>query len=277
MIQKIGSITHAILRHEDLVLDWFLPDASQIARHTDAEKIRLFGQDLLANGQLHAVSATEDRRMIAGHGRLLAARSAGLKTLRTNIFPASLTETQFKLIRAAENLHRTDLTGFEKWLIASELLAANPAWGQKGLVEQMHLSEGSISKILSPSKCTPAWQEALKAGKVAIVDCSEASRLPLEQQDGLLALRLGPSGKSAFDQAAKKLRAPKAATTVQQTKVSIAVAAGTRIVISGAAMDLEGVITTLAAALSSAKAAQKDRLDVRTFEKVAKDRAAAGA
>jgi ParB-like chromosome segregation protein Spo0J len=258
-------------------LERFIPNKHEMARHNDAEKIRLFGLDLLANGLLHPLSAREDGLIICGHGRYLAALSAGIKELLTNVFPLSLPETKFKLIRAAENLHRTDLTGYQKFLIASELLATNPTWGQKGLVEHMHLSEGTISKILSPSKCTPAWQEALKSGKVAIVDCSEASRLPLEQQDGLLALRLGPSGKSAFDQAAKKLRAPKAATTVQQTKVSIAVAVGTRIVISGAAMDLEGVITTLAAALSSAKAAQKDRLDVRTFEKVAKDRAAAGA
>lgn len=63
-------------------LDWFQPDECELARHDDPEVIRRRGQDMLINGQLQAVGATEDGRLIFGHGRLLAARSAGIKQRR---------------------------------------------------------------------------------------------------------------------------------------------------------------------------------------------------
>ena len=47
--------------------------------------------------------------MIFGHGRWLAAKAAGLKTIRVKIYPASLTDTEIMLIRAAENLQRNEL------------------------------------------------------------------------------------------------------------------------------------------------------------------------
>ena len=50
-------------------------------------------------------------------GNWLAAKAAGLKTLRARIYPAALTDTEIKLIRAAENLQRNELTGYQKWLL----------------------------------------------------------------------------------------------------------------------------------------------------------------
>src|ERR1700747_3321288 len=112
-------------------LDWFKTDAGQLARHDDPEKIRLRGLDMLANGQLQPVGATEDGRMIFGHGRWLAAKAAGIKTLEGRLFPASISDTQFKLIRAAENLHRKELTGYQKSVLCAELMAGNPTWQMK--------------------------------------------------------------------------------------------------------------------------------------------------
>ena len=44
--------------------------------------------------------------MIYGTGHVLAGQLAGWKTIRVKIFPGTLTETQIKLIRLAENLQR---------------------------------------------------------------------------------------------------------------------------------------------------------------------------
>src|SRR6266567_7620672 len=96
-------------------LDWFKTDAGQLARHGDPEKVRLRGLDMLAHGQLQPVGATDDGRLIFGHGRWLAAKAAGIKTLEVKLYPASLSDTQFKLIRAAENWQRSELTGYQKW------------------------------------------------------------------------------------------------------------------------------------------------------------------
>src|SRR6266581_3770424 len=87
-------------------LDSFKTDAGQLARHDDPQKIRLRGLDMQANGQLQPVGATEDGRLIFGHGRWLSAKAVGIKTLEVKLYPATLSDTQFRLIRAAENLQR---------------------------------------------------------------------------------------------------------------------------------------------------------------------------
>src|SRR6266852_1400533 len=116
---------------KDCLLDWFNLNELELARHNNLEKTRLLSENLLARGQLQDVASIEDGRMIFGHGRWLAAKMAGLKTLRAKIYPASLTETETKLIRAAENLQRNELTGFEKWRLCDELMCGNPKWQQK--------------------------------------------------------------------------------------------------------------------------------------------------
>ena len=73
--------------------DWFKPDQRELDRHDDPEKTRHLGEDMLANGQLQAVGATEDGRMIFGHGRWLAAKAVGIKTLEPSDSPGGLTQT----------------------------------------------------------------------------------------------------------------------------------------------------------------------------------------
>lgn len=262
------------LRTEDWPLDAFIPDALQLARHDDPEKTRLFGLDLLTNGQLHAVSATEDHRLISGHGRLLAARSAGLKTLKTNVFPASMSNTQFALIRASENFQRKDLSAFERWTIGTELMVMNPDWQLKDLAEHLHLSASMISKLMSPSKCIPPFQEALKAGKVTITDCYQASQRPQDQQSGLLALKLsGASGEQMAKAAHKISPRPRTTLTVKTRQTRMRFPEATVVVSVEGEMDMEGLIETLGTALEAAKKANKESLDIKTAEKVWADKA----
>lgn len=253
-------------------LDTFIPNAGDLARHNDPEKIRLFGLDLLANGQFHAVSATEDRRMISGHMRLLAARSAGLKTLLTNVYPAALSDTQFRLIRLGENVHRTDLTPYQKWIACAELMCSNPGWKLLDLAEHLHLDPSSVTRLMSPSKCIPEWQDALKAEQVGIGDVYAASKLPASEQAALLALKLSGATRDQLE-AARKKRQPAAVSAVKRGRVVCPLASGTKVTVTGAAMTLEGYIEALASALDAARKASRESLDVRTAEKVWKDRA----
>src|SRR5262249_51781355 len=157
--------------------------------------------DMQANGQLQPVGATEDARMIFGHGRWLAAKAVGIKTLEVKLFPATMSDTQFYLARAAENLQRKDLTGHQKWLLCADLMCGNATWTQQDLAKHLHLSAPMVTQLLSPSKCTAAWQEALAAGKVTISDCYSASKLEKAAQDGLLQLKLSGASRDQIEQA----------------------------------------------------------------------------
>ena len=252
-------------------LDWFETDERELARHDDTEKIRLRGNDMLANGQLQAVGATEDGRMIFGHGRWLSAKAIGIKTLEVKLFAASLSQTEFKLIRAAENLHRKELTFHQKWRIAAELMIENPTWNQKSLAEHLHLSEGMIVKLLSPSKLSGEWQEALKVGKVGISDCYAASKLAAADQDALLAMKLSGVSRDALERQVRKTRSGNT-PVVRASKIKCPLASGINITVSGNEMTLDEMIDALVEASKEARKARDLGLHAKTFEASMRDR-----
>lgn len=257
-------------------LDWFQTDAAELARHDDPEKVRLQGQDMLVKGQLQPVGATEDGRMIFGHGRLLAAKSAGIKTLEVKLFPASLSDTQFKLIRAAENLQRKELTGYQMWRLCAELLSGNPTWQMKDLAQQLHLDPSMVTRLLSPSKCIPAAQEALKAGKIALSTCYALSKCETpEEQARMLTAALNGASRDQIEQAGRKSRNRQAAA-VKVARIKCPVASGTVVQISGEGLSLDDAIEAAQEWIKEAKKASEQGLDARTFERVCRDKAKAG-
>jgi ParB family chromosome partitioning protein len=254
-------------------LEWFKPDERELARHDDPEEIRRLAEDMRANGQLQAVAATEDGRMIFGHGRYLAGPPAGFKTLEVKLWPASLPDTQFKLIRASENLKRKELKGYQKWFLCADLMACNPDWEMKGLADALHLDPSMVTRLLSPSKCIPAWQEALKAEQVGISDCYAASKLPPDEQAGLLRLKLSGASRDAIEQAGRKRRNRKAAT-VTTKRLKIAMPEAT-LVITGKELSMAGVVDLLSETLKEARKAA-DHYDVKTWVSMMRDKSKAG-
>jgi hypothetical protein len=253
-------------------LEWFKPDEKELARHDDSEKIRQLGENMLANGQLQAVGAREDGPMIFGHGRWLAARFVGMKTLETKLFPASISSNQFKLIRAAENLQRKDLTGHQKWLLCSELLHDNPTWQLKDLAEKhLHLDPSMVTRLLAPSKCIEAAQNALREGKIGISDCYEFSLVSPERQAELLLMKLSGASRNAIKDARRKSRSGEDGL-VKLSRVKIAMPQGSTVVISGNSLSMPEVVELLSETLKEARKAV-EQYDVKTFQSMMKDRA----
>lgn len=265
------SLQTKSLSTEDKLLAWFKPDERELARHNDREKTFLLSQNLLARGQLQDAAAIEDGRLIFGHGRWLAAMAAGLKTLRVKIYPASLTDTEIKLIRAAENLHRKELTGQQKWLLCAELMSSNPTWQMKDLAEQLHLDPSMVTRLLSPSKCIPAWQDALADAKVGISDCYAASKLGETEQAELLRLKLSGASRDAIEQAGRKSRNSKA-TAIKLSRVKIAMPQGASVVVSGNELGMSEVVELLSETLKEARKAA-EQFDVKTFQSMMRDKA----
>jgi len=252
-------------------LEWFKTDERELARHDDAEVVRRQGEDMKANGQLQAVGATEDGRLIFGHGRWLSAKTVGIKTLEVKLYPASLSDTQFKLIRAAENLHRKDLTGHRKWLLCADLMCGNPAWQMKDLAEHLHFDPSMVTRLLSPSKCIPAVQEALAAGKIGISDCYAISKLPPDEQGALLGLKLSGASRDTVEQAGRKTRNG-GKEAVRLSRVKIAMPQGASVVISRKDLGMCEVVELLTETLKEAKRAA-EQFDVKTLQAMMRDKA----
>lgn len=215
----------AVLRHDDLEVAKLIADEGEISRHP-ADYIEQLAQDIAANGLLQPIAVTEDNRVIFGHGRYLAVKLLGLKTVRAAVYAKGLAQLQFRSIRAAENLHRNDLTWFRKYLLCTDLLCGNPGWDQKTLAEFLRLSEPTVARMLSPGKCTEAWQQALKDGKVGITDIAVAASLPHAKQAALLEQKLNGATRDVLVESARRARSPSEppAETVTRVRIPLAVA-----------------------------------------------------
>jgi len=247
----------------------------QIRKDNDPSKQEELNASVKAHGILMPLLVMISGILLAGHRRLIAALAAGLETVPVIITDRLLSDSEVLLIQLAENVHRADLSGYEKWQACAQLMQINPNWPLKELAAHLHLDPSMVTRLISPSKCIEAAQAALREGRIGISDCYAISKLPVEDQASLLSQKLSGASRDAIEQAGRKNRT-KVAPAVRLSRVKIAMPEGKTVVLTGPEMSLDEVITALESALSAARRAHKDNLDVKTAEKVWRDRARAG-
>lgn len=227
----------------------------------------------LRERQLSPVGALPDGTLLYGHRRLKAAELEGLPDLEVKIYEAGLSPGELKAIQITENFQRADLSAFEKWQACEQLRILHPEWQAKDLAESIKLEASTVTKLLSPSKCIPAWREALQAGRVGISDCYAASRVPEEQQRELLALKLGGASRDGLERAVRRAKPQAKDQGRRLDRIAILLPSGNEIVVRGRGLSLAAVAETLGDCLDAAKKGLKDRLDARTWQQVMRDKA----
>jgi ParB family chromosome partitioning protein len=254
---------------EFMPLGWFRIQ-QQVRKQFAAAELQQLGESLKVK-QLQPVLAKPDGTLVAGERRYRAAELAGLKGLWVIVSDEPLSDSEIRILQLAENLHRAELTGYEQWLACRELLTLNPTWLAKDLAEHLKLSAATITRLLSPTACTPAVQEALAEGRIGISDCYAISRVPQAEQDQLLQLKLAGASRDVLEQHSRKQR--QAATpAVRTSRVKCALSSGVHIVVSGDALSLDDLIEALSEAQREARRARDQALDVRTFQAVMRDK-----
>jgi ParB family transcriptional regulator, chromosome partitioning protein len=255
-------------------LAFFKTDPKQPRKQFSEADLRSLGASMKSLGQLQPVGARPDGTLLWGERRYRAAQLVGLPELEVIITDRKLSDSEIRLIQLAENMHRADLTGYEKWLGCAELMMMNPHWQMKNLAEDMHLDPSMVTRLLSPSKCIPAWQEALKAGKVGISDCYAASKLDEKEQAGLLALKLSGASRDTIEQAGRKKRNGTTAT-VKVARLRCALPSGVAVQFTGEGITLELAIDAMKDLTAELKRAIDQGLDSRTVVRVLADKAKA--
>ena len=185
-------------------LPWFKTDPNQPRKSFPEAELRALGESMKAYGQIQPVVAKPDGTLLCGERRYRAAQPVGIKELSVIISEKPLSDSEVRIIQLTENLHRASLSGFERWVACSELLGMNIDWQLKDLAEHLKLDPSMVTRLMSPSKCIGAWQDALKDGKVGISDCYAASRLPERDQAGLLALKLSGKSRDVIEHTVRK-------------------------------------------------------------------------
>jgi ParB family transcriptional regulator, chromosome partitioning protein len=253
---------------------WFKPDPNQPRKTFSDNELRQLGESMKAHGQLQPVGARADGTMLWGERRRRAAPFGGLTELEVIITDRKLSDSEVKVIQLVENVHRVELLGYEKWVAGTELLAMNPGWQLKDLAECLKLDPSMVTRLMSPSKCIAAWQEALKAGKVGISDCYAASRLPEAEQPWLLALKLSGASRDSLEREAKKRR--NGPSVVKMDRVKIPLPNNMCIVVTGDSLDMAAVANVLGEVSKECRKAA-DTFDVKTWQSMMRDRSKARA
>lgn len=253
---------------------WF-KTTKQVREYFDDDRELRLAESMKTDGQLQPVLARADGTLIAGERRLRAAIRAGISELLVTVFDDPLSETQVKVLQLTENLHRDDLKDCEKWHACKELLRLNPGWSNKDLAAHLKLSESTVTKYLSPSRCIRDVQAALESGDIGITAVYEISHAPEDQQGELLRLKLSGTSRDGLAQHIRKQRRD-ATPHVRVKRISCPLVSGVSIVLSGEELSLDDVIDALAEAHKEAKKARDQNFDVKTFGAVMRDKAKAG-
>lgn len=249
-------------------------DETQARQHYDEAELYRLGESLKER-QVQPILIRADGKIIAGNRRFRAAVLVGLESLDAIIVEGELSPSEIRSIQLTENCLRADLTPHEKWQSCSELIEMNN-WQSKDLAAHLHLDPSSVTRLLSPSKCIPQVQAALKEGKLGITDCYAISKQAEEKQAGLLALKLSGASRDDLERAGRKGRSQnKDAVKVSRIKCNLP--SGYTLSVSGVAMTMHELIDALTEAMKEARKARDDGLDVKTFQSVLRDKSKVGA
>ncbi len=248
------------------------PNPNQPRKEFDEAELRSLGESMKALGQIQPVGARPDGTLLWGERRWRAAQLAGITELQVIITDREMTESEILLIQLTENMQRTDLSNNEKFLAVEEYKRLNPSWQLKDLAAHLKLDPSTLTRIQSPARCTPAWREALAAGKVGLSDCYAASLVSeAGEQDAMLKLKLAGATRDELARVSRQKR-KSTESTVRLSRVKIAMPQGVTVVLTGQELTMSDVVDLLGETLKEARKAA-EQYDVKTFQSMMRDRA----
>jgi ParB-like chromosome segregation protein Spo0J len=241
---------------------------------TEAE-LRQLGESL-RHRQLAPVGAWEQPDhglMIFGHRRLAAAKIVCLPDLEVKIFTGPLDEGDFRGIRLTENFLRSEMSLWEKVVEVEGFRKHYPKLMAKELAERLRIDAGYLTKLLAAAKCGPAWLDALKAGRVGISDCYHASRVSESERAEMLRMKFEDGAtRDQLERSVRKAR-PKGADPVSSSTVTIPLPSGVKVTLKGRRMNLAEVLECLNECVDAAKKGIKEKLGVKAWQLVLRDKA----
>jgi len=225
---------------------------------------------------IHPIICRTDKSVLDGSRRVAAMRLVlGEKSDRLvdcivtdeNLSPADIIE-----ISLTTALHRADLSGHEKWQACLRILEHHRDWSQKDLANHLDLDPGMITRILSPSKCQAAVQEALKVGKISLSDCYAMSRVGEQQQQELLTAKLNGASAAEVTHRIRKAQNGTPTAKVSRLRCPLPSGAVVQVALPGKG-GIEDAICAVQEWIKEARRALEQGLCAKTFERACQDKA----
>lgn len=239
-------------------------------------------KSILANGLLEPIGVCKqaDRYgLLFGFRRFCAWRRCRDDKIPVRVFPAPEDATASQILQFQENAHRVDLEPIEFADVLREIKRARN-WSNNQISEHVHLTPVKVCRLLDLAGLSDDLKQHVRQGTLAVSTALELGKLSEAEGQALLPQAL--SGLLTRDQlVARRLTQRRGGTTpspssgVRLSKITIPLAQGTQVVVSGQDMSLAEVVDSLAECLAAARKGVKERLDSKTWQNVMRDKAQA--
>ncbi|MEZ6064033.1 MAG: ParB/RepB/Spo0J family partition protein [Planctomycetaceae bacterium] len=255
-----------ILRCDDID-----PDPDQPRRGMDAEELKSLALSVREHGLLQWVIVWKngDRFMLVdGHRRFAAVKAIGRDTIEALVLDERPEEQRLSLVQLAANCHRQDLKPMDK-ARAFRQLQQSQGWSQAELARAMHVSKATVTQVLSYLNLPPELQQQLDSGSLAGSTAYAIARAPDDTTKMQLASQ-ALSGSLHRDEATQ--RVSRRTASVPRVRVTIRMPDGD---ITIAAANKPGIAASCLCSgtcRANAAAAERQGLDVTTFERILTDR-----
>jgi ParB family transcriptional regulator, chromosome partitioning protein len=253
-------------------LDWFKPDPGNLRQAFDSEELRALGESLKKKQNVPLL-AKPDGTLIDGHRRFFGGELVGLEQLDVIISDESMTPAQIKEIQLVTALHKADLKPYEQYLGFREWLALNPEATAKDLAARIDRDPSTLARILSLAKCIQPVHVAAAEGQLGPSEWYAISKVPEAEQEAMLAAKLAGASRDQLEQRGRSLRKNGAAHVIKVNRLKIPLSQGRSLTIAGSNLGLDAAVEMLQEALKSARKAQGENLDGKTWVQVMKARA----
>jgi ParB family chromosome partitioning protein len=243
----------------------------------DRDYCRSLGENIRTHGQkvpLIGFFKSERFQVADGGCRVEGMRLVGLTEALALDWGKEPTPADLMMAHASIDLHKQFLPPLDRARLFRSLITTRGC-NAKQLALDLSVSDSLVGKYLSLLTLPADLQEQVNTG---VLEFGKACVLAQEQDATRLRelAAVAPNiSRDALATLARKGR-QQAKATVTLTRVRCPLHSGATVVVSGPEMTLEGLIESLSSALEAARKANKESLDVKTAERVWKDKARAG-
>jgi ParB/RepB/Spo0J family partition protein len=251
---------------------------NNVRTRRDPEEDRRLVESVARIGVLQPPGVLPDNLVAWGNRRVWAAVEAKLKAIPVIRLKKPLSETEFLVHQLAENEVRADLGDPEVYLAVSEVRRLNPKLTNAELAAVVHKDPSMLTRIFAVDRLIPAAREAFLGGAFGFSIAYEIAKGKTEpDQHQRLLDRQGGSSRADMARSARSARParrPAAADTVKTGSLRVALGGGVTVTVRGPGLTLARAAELLDRAGKEVDKAHAQNLNVRTAERVWRDRAA---
>jgi hypothetical protein len=242
----------------------------------DESLLRELGESMRVK-QLQRIIVGPDYTVVVGNNRGKAALHVALDSVDVEVLPEMPSESVLLMYQFAENHFREGASDWDKSQACYKMIQLFPTWKNIDVAKFLRVDNSMVGRYLSFTKCRVEVRDALRDGKIGISTVYALSHEPEEKQLALLQMKLDGASRDDIERVRRKTKRKWNGSSGKATRITILLAEGVMVVISGPGLTTQGVMSACGDIQKEAKKSADKNHTIKTFESTMRDRLKGGA